>query len=254
MSSGNFLAGRGKKLDMPVQPRYIVFVETQETNLVPWKRCDYVREKIIQSAVKQIGRYGFRKFTMDDIAADLGISKKTVYKYFESKQQMISAVVDTRLEMEKNRILKAVETEGGFLDKLNAAIFFFDQTETPQQILEELQRYFPDEWQKSEAIGKFKGEHFRRLLLQGIQNGEVRPDVRLPIIDLAMRKTIPALLDYQFLNQNNITVNQAIEEFKKIILHGILKREYVGEACADHEKQVEDMDDSPGGGSCPGPV
>lgn len=194
-----------------------------------------MRDKIIQSALKQIGKYGLRKFTMDDIAADLGISKKTVYKYFESKQQMISAVVDDRLEVEKTRVLNAVETEGGFLDKFNAVMFFYDKSDAPQQILEELQRYFPDEWQKSEAIGRFKGEHVRRLLLQGIQSGEFRPDLQLPIIDLVMSKTLPAMLDYKFLNQNNITVKQAVEEFKKIILHGILERKFVGEASSEHE-------------------
>nr|WP_277443753.1 helix-turn-helix domain-containing protein [Pelotomaculum isophthalicicum] len=49
---------------------------------------------MLQAASRQIEKYGFRKFTIDDIASDLGISKKTIYKYFISKKSLIGAVVD----------------------------------------------------------------------------------------------------------------------------------------------------------------
>ncbi|MCL6639336.1 MAG: TetR/AcrR family transcriptional regulator [Firmicutes bacterium] len=183
-----------------------------------------MREKIIQAAARQILKYGLRKFTIDEIASDLGISKKTVYKYFPGKRQIISAVVDSKIEEEKNCLLEALEAEGDVLDKLHAVLFYRSQNSAPERLLEELQRYFPDEWRKSEAIGQFMWEHMENLLRQGIASGAIREDIPTEIIGMALSKTIPALLDYKFLSRHDLTANQAVEQFKSMILYGIVKR------------------------------
>jgi len=184
-----------------------------------------LRDKIIQSAEEQIRRYGLRRFTIDDIASTLGISKKTVYKYFESKKQMISAVVEKHLEMEKHRTLEALETKGGWLDKLNSVISCNTEEQVPADLLEELQRFFPEEWNKKEIISEFKREQVRELLAQGVKDGNVRTDIHPSVIGLTIEKTIDAIFDYKFLKQHEITVNQAMEDIKKVVLYGILKRE-----------------------------
>lgn len=183
-----------------------------------------VKDKIIQSATQQILKYGFRKFTIDDIASDLGISKKTVYKYFESKSQIISAVMDTYVEMEKARTLVALQTEGGWIDKFNQVIFSETREKAPNWLLQELQQYFPEEWEKGKAIGEFKQTHMRELLRQGIETGDIRPDINPAIVDMALNKAIGGVFDFDFLNQNDLTLNQAMEEIQKLFLNGILKR------------------------------
>lgn len=52
-----------------------------------------MEQKIIDSAIKLIQQYGI-KFTLDDIAADAKISKKTIYKFFSSKESLINGVID----------------------------------------------------------------------------------------------------------------------------------------------------------------
>ena len=181
--------------------------------------------RIVHTAEEQIRKYGFRKFTVDDIAADLGISKKTIYKYFDSKKQIISAVVDTHLEMEKQGALKAMKTEGSWQDKLKAVVFFFENDKAPAWLLDELQRYFPEEWSKTEDLSQFKGKQIRELLELGIKCGDIRPDIQLPIIELAINKTIDALVNYKFLTEHNLNINQSFEDLGKIIMYGILKRD-----------------------------
>ena len=184
-----------------------------------------MRDKIIQSAGEQIRKYGLRRFTIDDIASALGISKKTVYKYFDSKKQMISAVVENHLEMEKRRTLEALETKGGWLDKFSSVIFCDIEEQVPADLLEELQRFFPEEWNKKETITEFKREQVRELLAQGIKDGNVRTDIHPAVIGLTIEKTIDGIFDYKFLKQHEITINQAMEDMKKVVLYGILKRE-----------------------------
>lgn len=52
-----------------------------------------MKDKIIQKAVDSFLNIGFKSVTMDDIANDLGISKKTIYTYFKNKRELVEASV-----------------------------------------------------------------------------------------------------------------------------------------------------------------
>lgn len=52
-----------------------------------------IREKIITAAQERLWHYGFKKTTIDEIAADAGVGKGTVYLYFESKEEIALAIV-----------------------------------------------------------------------------------------------------------------------------------------------------------------
>jgi AcrR family transcriptional regulator len=61
-----------------------------------------VKERILTKATDLFLRYGIRTITMDEIAAQLGISKKTIYQFFTDKDDMVSAVIDQ--EIRKNEL------------------------------------------------------------------------------------------------------------------------------------------------------
>ena len=52
------------------------------------------KERILEKATDLFMRYGIRSITMDEIAAQLGISKKTIYQFFTDKDAMVEAVVN----------------------------------------------------------------------------------------------------------------------------------------------------------------
>lgn len=54
-----------------------------------------MKEKIIARATELFLKLGFKSVTMDDIAAEMGISKKTIYKYFGNKEILIEETVET---------------------------------------------------------------------------------------------------------------------------------------------------------------
>jgi len=53
-----------------------------------------MKEKIIQKAEELHFKYGIKNVTMDQIASELGISKKTIYQYFTNKNELVSETVD----------------------------------------------------------------------------------------------------------------------------------------------------------------
>src|ERR1700754_5091546 len=71
-----------------------------------------VKERILTKAAELFMRYGIRSITMDEIAAQLGISKKTIYQFFTDKDEMVEAVVDeeiTHNELECQRFSSSCE-------------------------------------------------------------------------------------------------------------------------------------------------
>ncbi len=53
-----------------------------------------MRAKILNNAGEMFLNYGFKSVTMDDLANELGISKKTIYKYFQNKVELVDASID----------------------------------------------------------------------------------------------------------------------------------------------------------------
>ena len=53
-----------------------------------------MREEIIQKCLKEFQRHGIRKMTLSQIAGELGMSTKTVYKFFPDKESLVKACVD----------------------------------------------------------------------------------------------------------------------------------------------------------------
>jgi len=57
-----------------------------------WIEIMEIQERIRQKADELFRRYGIRSVTMDEIATQLGMSKKTIYQYYTDKDQLVDAV------------------------------------------------------------------------------------------------------------------------------------------------------------------
>src|SRR3954463_5370527 len=66
---------------------------------------DGTGERILDAAVEHAEDYGMRRFTMDDIAQRVGLSRVTIYRYFPKKDRLVEAV----LLREMNKFLRAVD-------------------------------------------------------------------------------------------------------------------------------------------------
>ena len=182
-----------------------------------------MRNNIIKSALAQVKRFGFRRFTIDEIASDLGISKKTIYKYFDSKSELISAAVDSQIESEKRSTIEAMNANVAWLDKFEKIIFSDNCAEKPQdRLIEELQRFFPEEWSKVENMREFKSQQLKKILEEGRRKGDISETVHIETVVMLLESTIDKLLDLNFVRQHGLTLQSAIREVKQIILYGIL--------------------------------
>src|SRR5215831_11491328 len=78
-----------------------------------------MRKHILSTAKSQFLQFGFSKVTVDEIASKLGISKKTIYKFFSSKDEIINILLTQSMTEMDAQCKSIVNREDlGFVDKL----------------------------------------------------------------------------------------------------------------------------------------
>lgn len=181
-----------------------------------------MKGRIAESALNQILKHGLRKFTIDDITTDLGISKKTIYKHFASKSQIIEYVLDTYVTEELAMQEKVMASTQSFRERFEALILPAEQQSIPTQVLAELQQFYPELWDKCAEAVHITRNKILQIYAEGMRNGEIRSDVHPAVIDLVVKNAVDGVLDYRFLSKNDISMVQALNSVKSMVLYGIM--------------------------------
>lgn len=111
-----------------------------------------MKEKIIKTALEHFIQYGFKTFTMDDLAKELGISKKTLYEHFATKNILVEACLDSFIDTMK--AFDFTQGEGSIIERI-----FANNVKTQQMYkvtntrpLRELQKHFPELYERLDAF------------------------------------------------------------------------------------------------------
>ncbi len=162
------------------------------------RSADLLTERILDAAQARYFAHGFSRSTMDDLASDLGMSKKTLYLHFRSKDAVLEAVMDrfTRgIAAEMDRVLEDPALDfpartAGLLDALGRRLALLDRF-----FLEDLHRHAPRLWQKIEAFRRERifrvfGSLFREGAALGHFRSDLDPDLILQIYFQAIQNVL----------------------------------------------------------------
>jgi AcrR family transcriptional regulator len=164
-----------------------------------------MKNEIIETALKQFLKFGTREISIQKLIEPLGISTKTVYKYFENKEQLLEEALlfhyQQQFEILENRSLEQ-NPIGLFLDVWHAAVEM--EHKVNSVFFQDLQYYYPEVKAKVEyTIGKKFTKHFIQMIKTGVKNGLIRPDVN----EVLVMETIYILF-------NSITRENRFKDFK----------------------------------------
>ncbi|NRU24985.1 AcrR family transcriptional regulator [Clostridium beijerinckii] len=73
---------------------------------------------IFKSAIKIFSESGYRGATMDDIAANAGLVKGTLYYHFKSKEEIFNFIVEEGLQILQNQVIEVQNINIGPIEKL----------------------------------------------------------------------------------------------------------------------------------------
>lgn len=183
------------------------------------------KEKILEATIKVFNRKGL-KFTMDDIASELSMSKKTIYTVFRDKESMFFAMVDycfDKIKESENEILSddslsTVEKIRGVLAVLPSGYKDVDFRQ-----LYTLKDKYPNTYSRVEERLETGWEKTIALINQGIEEGSIRP-VNVNLLKSMLEATIEQFFQRDVLIRNQISYAEALEEVVNILVDGIVKR------------------------------
>jgi AcrR family transcriptional regulator len=184
---------------------------------------DDARERVIAASLELArARRGFDA-SVDEIAARARMSKRTVYRHFRSKEEIVGACLDrfmAQVEAESEAILAA----GGDAGQVVAAFLEYlgvtGGTFTSPRGLRALQAY-PRLW---ERIEEFRRRRLQRLVEAVLQSAPPHavPEVSPIVVSTVLLAAVQAVLNPDFLLRHRLDFPRAVGQLSRLLLHGLL--------------------------------
>jgi AcrR family transcriptional regulator len=182
-----------------------------------------LKEQILEEAMRQFNRDGF-DFKMDDLAKELHISKKTIYKHFKNKEDIFHVFIDESFQSVheqqegifyddnlsiKEKLLRILNTRSRFEDRLS-----IEKTM-------ELNTYYPRLYELIINTYRTQWDKVKKLIIQGQENGVFKKDINVTLVQTMMMESMQMMHRDNLLSKANLSYRDAIKEASEIIVSGI---------------------------------
>lgn len=183
-----------------------------------------IQKRIIEVATEMFFRVGIRSVTMDDIARELGISKKTIYQHFADKDTLVFEVTKNALEQEKceqerihkmaknpiDEIILATQQMREMFQHIQSSLFF------------DLQKYHTKAWLLYAEHKKSFFELVLRNLREGQEQGLYRMKMNIEVLARLRIESVEMAFNNDFFSPRKYNLLDIQLEFIDHFLRGTL--------------------------------
>ena len=180
-----------------------------------------MEEKVIKAALEELKIHSFR-FTMEDLARRLHMSKSSIYKVMASKEELVHCILDYIMEIFNRELEKAAGMSvdkrlDAFINSYTKAFQFF-----LHGVYNDLQMSYPQEWERWENFRQTQVENVMSLLAEGVEQGVLRP-MNKAVVQRCLLVMSSSLADMNFLRENDLTYSKAIAAMRDWMFYGLLR-------------------------------
>ena len=185
-----------------------------------------VKQRILAEARNLFFRYGFSKVTMDETAEALGMSKKTLYRYFPSKEDLLQETTAAHME-ECGAELKKICNRDDLspLERLKLTMTYITGvfSKMSEPMVHDLRRNAPEIWRKVEEERQKNIEtDFGALIKEGRHKGQFRKDVDESLFILIYSTVVREILNPEVLSGLPCKPSQVYDTICKVLFEGLL--------------------------------
>ncbi|WP_033541247.1 TetR/AcrR family transcriptional regulator [Planococcus sp. CAU13] len=181
-----------------------------------------MKSRILQAFIEETQENGI-KFTMDDLARRIGISKRTLYEHFSSKLAILETIIDATLYDFDKRSREIIGNETITLqEKIRQTISMMPEHNDfyDERILSQLKRYYPEQWnQVTKRLNEW--DELKILLEEGMKEGIIK-EQNVNVLMKVIISAINTTLEQKFFSDQMTSVKQATEDITEILLHGLI--------------------------------
>lgn len=161
-----------------------------------------LRERIIKTATGAFTTKGIKSITMDDIAASLGISKRTLYEIFADKESLLKECI-LKVQVDRDIYLQEIYEQSANVLEVILAVFqksieVFHQTN--KRFFEDIKKY-PKIYEMMKANRDSDSERTMSFFKAGVEQGIFRSDINFEIVNLLVREQFDVLMNTDVCNE-----------------------------------------------------
>jgi len=129
-----------------------------------------LKDHIVAEADRLFCRHGIKSITMDDVAAELGMSKKTIYQYFDDKNELVSTFIRQKVSANICMLDQSVARAENPIDEIFRAVklvkeLFLNINPT---LFYDLQKFHPQAWK---IFQQFRNEYLYQCIGKNLETG-----------------------------------------------------------------------------------
>jgi AcrR family transcriptional regulator len=161
---------------------------------------------------------------MDEIATQLGRSKTTLYDYFQTKDELLSDLVDYKL-LKIRRFQRILEDDSkDFVARYNQSLEFLSHeiADVSNLFLTDLRDSFPELWERVQLFLDENALITQTFYIKGIEEDAFNP-IHPAILVMTDQLFFRALANPDFLNRAQLTIQEAYQQYMQLRFFGILK-------------------------------
>ena len=192
------------------------------------KKEKSIHDRILLFASDQFLRLGFTKVTIEEIASGLGMSKKTLYKFFPSKEDLLRAGVRFVLHGIARRIDEIVSSTKPVTEKIADIMVVVGRQigKINRFNTMNLHKVAPDVWKEIET---FRREQIlskmSRLIAQGRREKVIREELNEHVLMMMLVHSVQGIITPDVLSQASFSAEEAFKTVMKTIFEGALTEE-----------------------------
>ncbi len=187
-----------------------------------------IKERIIKRSEELFMRYGIRSVTMDDIARDLGVSKKTLYAYFDNKTDLVRQIIKVHMNDEHCSLKDITSEARDAVDEiLNISKFVIAKLRnySPNTIYD-LKKYYRECWVEMEAAQRrFVYAVIKNNISRGVSEALYRPSINPDIIAKLFVGKTTLVVDEDLFPLEQYNKQKLFQEYITYHIHGIASEE-----------------------------
>jgi len=184
------------------------------------------RDQILDAGEELFFIRGINDTSMEQIAEAVPVSKMTIYKYFQSKEGLLEAIIDRLLQVTHGDFKQMVKTSDNALGVLMKMAAYRKLDRISEIFIEELIREYPNIAQRLlDYQQTFVLPEFERVIFEGQQQGKIRKDIS-PHLLVMFLLSIKKFLAQPEKLQGIASLKTASEQLLTILYQGIVAPEH----------------------------
>ena len=182
-----------------------------------------MRKKVLLMSRNLFFSFGYSRVTMDEVASELNMSKRTLYQLYNSKNKLLEAVIyDFFQEFQDNINNNIINSKNkNALTSLKQIISLIQKQTTKFSIhaFEDIRKNNPEAWQLiSNLREKMFNSQLREILNRAKKENNLREDIDVEIIILIILNTIQSVVNPEIISQLPYSTEDVIEMLSKFII------------------------------------